>query len=333
MTMEDAGRGMGRPFRCLLAILLMSMATVSGQTEIRPTIVFYTGTDSGFARMLASLVEQADGIDSDVMVVAKPDALALATALPQTECIIVYGSNAAEVGSLVEPLTAFFESGGGLVGLREVCYEPSVGNLATRVFPACANVSAQQYPPGQKRARNYTEVQTTEIASGLPERFQLVSMGIYFRGDSAGKYLEVSEAEYSVAYADEATGAPIVLTCESEAGGRSVALPGIWVVSNSRVDAYYGNLVLDENFVQLFTNAVRWAAKGSTHFSEASRDFRNKLDDARSKQERLRDEAERARRKGNANRLLLLSGMWAAGLLACGVVIRKLILVPIEVEA
>jgi len=323
---------MKRPLGLVLAVSIILMAMADAEIGIRPTIVLYTGTDSGFAKMLASLVEQADGIDSEVMVVTKPDVLALATALPQTECIIIYCSNAAEIGDLAEPLTAFFENGGGLVGLRDVCYEPSAGQIATRVFPAYAKKSAQQYPAGQKRARNYTEAQTTEISSGLPKRFQLVSMGIYFSGDQAGNYVEVAGAGYSVAYTDEATGAPIVLTYESEAGGRSVALPGIWVVSNSRVDAYYGNLVLDQNFVRLFTNAVRWAAKGSVHFSQASKGFEAKMEEAQDKQGRLREEADKARKRQTINRVLVLSGMWAAGLLACTVVIKKVILVPIDVE-
>lgn len=324
--------GMKRVFGLMLAVTLMLMATAGGEIGIRPTIVVYTGTDSGFAKMLASLLEQAEGMDSDVMVVGKPDLVALATALPQTECIIIYCSNAAEIGDLAEPLTAFFDNGGGLVGIRDVCYEPSAGKLATRVFPVFANKSAQQYPAGQKRARNYTEAQSTEISTGLPDRFQLVSMGIHFCADQAGNFLKVPGADYQVAYTDEATGAPLLVTHESEAGGRSVALPGIWVVSNARVDAYYGNLVLDENFVRLFTNSVRWAAKGSTHFAQASSDFQNKIDEARAKQERLRDEAEKARKRESTNRLLLLSGMWAAGLLGCGVVIKKLVLVPTEVE-
>ncbi len=312
----------------VLVLGMMAVIVWAPTVDMRPTVFLYSGTDSGFAEMLASVLEAAEGIGSDVRVVTKPDLLALATALPHTECVVIYCSNAAEIGDLAEPLSAFFENGGGLVGLGAVCYEPSAGQLARRVFPVRANVSAQQYGTGM-RARNYTEAQDTEISLGLPDRFQLVSMGIYLSGDEAGNYVEVPGA-YSVVYRDEATGAPIVLTSESDAGGRSVALPGVWVVSNSRVDAYYGNLVRDENFIRLFTNSVRWAAKGSVHFSEASRDFEAKIEEANNKQARLREEAQKARERRTVSRVLLLSGLWAAGLLVCAVVIKKVVLVQIE---
>jgi hypothetical protein len=314
-----------------VALLLLTTVAVFGESDTAPTIVIYSGVDSGFAEMMATLIEEDGRIDSEVKVLKSADLVALATTLPQTECIIIYASNKAEDEGLGPSLITFFEQGGGLIGIKEITYEPSVGDLARDVFPTFANASVSKLNPREKRVRNYVKADSSEIAEGLPDSFELLSMGVYFSGDAAGDYMQIP-GDYGVPYRDGETGAPIVLTDQNEEGGRSVSLPGVWVVPSSRIDIYYGNVVADENFVGLFTNSVLWAAKGSTRFTEVTQDLDAKLEEARGKQDRLKEAAEQARKKENTRRTILLAGVWAAGLLACAVIIKKLVLAPIELE-
>ncbi len=321
--------------RCVLlamAMLVLIPFAMGANSQVRPTIWIYTGADTGFAQALASLIEASEAIDSDVKIVNSAETLALAASLPQTQCVIAYAANKAEITGMDPALITFFEAGGGLIGLREMCYRPSAGDLAIKVFPTHANGSVQQYVAGQKRARNYTKADAGEITAGLPDRFELIGMGIYFSVGPDGKYLPVP-GDYQVPFRDGETGAPIVLAYESERGGRSVAFPAVWVVSASRVDIYYGNLVNDENFARLFTNCVLWAAQGSSRFAEVSKDLDVKLEEARTRQARLIKQAEEARKKENLQRTLLLVAVWAIGLLVCGLVVKKVILAPIEVES
>ncbi len=327
MRRAIAGMATGVLVACLMAI------PIGADEGITPTILLYSGTDPGFANMLATLIEEDERIDSKTRVVTSPDIIGLATALPQTECVVIYSANKAEIGGLETNLLSFFEQGGGVVGMREVCFESSAGELATKVFPIFGNASVKQLNPSEFRARNYVADDTVgEINSGLPGSFPLLSMGTYFSGDSENMYVEVP-GDYQVPYRDDETGSPLVATLQSEKGGRSVALPGIWVIPVSRVDVYYGNLVADENFVKLFTNSVLWAAKGSSRFGEVSQGLEEKIEEAKGKQEKLKEEAEKARRRERTQRTLILIAIWAVGLLASGLVIKKLILVPIEVES
>lgn len=315
----------------VLLLLLALTISVRAEMNVTPTILVYSGTDPGFAQMLANLIQQDGRIGGDVEVITTADVLAVATALPQTECVVIYSSNRAEIESLEVPLTNFFEAGGGLVGMRDVCYQSSAGGLATDVFPVYGNKSVQQYSPREKRARTYTQSEAGEINLGLPDRFELISMGMYYSSNTEGNYLKVPGG-YSIPYRDEEIGAPLVVAYENDEGGRSVGLPGIWVVSSPRVDIYYGNLVQDQNFVRLFTNSVLWAAKGSSHFPNVQKDLQGKIEEAKTKQQRLKEEAKKAEKRQNLRRVLLLTGLWAAGLLACGIIIKRLIMAPIEIE-
>lgn len=318
----------------LVAFLVVSFSPALGENgELKPVILVYTGNDPGFAEMLGDVIEADDAIASEVQVVETPDILSVAAALPQTECIIVYASNQAEMEGLEDPLIAFFEQGGGLIGMRDICYEPYAADLAVEVFPTHANDSVQQLSPRETRARTYVLEEDSEITSGLPEQFPLLSMGTYFSADSEGNYLEIRDVEYEVAYVDQETGSPLVLAYVNEHGGRSVALPGIWTIPNARVDIYYGNLLQDENFVNLFSNMVLWAAKGSSRFPGIQPDLQEKIEEAKGRADRLKEEAEEARRRENTRQLIFLVAIWAGGLLVCGVIIKKMILVPIEVEA
>jgi len=313
----------------ILACVLMVNTAVLAESSVEPSIIVYSGTDSGFAEMLAQLILDDPRIDSQVRVVTSPDIIALASSLPQTECIIIYTANKVEIEGLESNLISYFEQGGGLVGMREICSTEAAGRLAMDVFPTYANGSATQLNPRETRIRVHVADDDTDINEGLPGNFPLLSMGTYFSADSENNYLPVS-GDYMVPFRDEETGSPLVLAYENEQGGRSVAFPGVWVIPSERLDVYYGKLVAEPNFVKLFTNSVLWAAKGSTRFNEVQKDLDVKIEDAKGKQDRLRQEAEDARKREENQRLMMLIGIWVAGILVCAVVVKKLVLAPIE---
>jgi hypothetical protein len=314
-----------------LVFVLVAAPAVFSESTVEPTIIVYSGTDSGFAEMLAQLILEDTRIDSQVRIVTTADIIALASSLPQTECIIIYTANKVEVEGLENNLVSYFEQGGGLIGMREICSVAAVGEVAMDVFPVYGNGSVTQLNPRELRVRNHTKGDSTDINEGLPERFPLLSMGTYFSVDSDDNYLPVP-GDYLVPFRDEQTGSPLVIAHENENGGRSVAFPGVWVIPSSRLDVYYGNLVADENFVKLFTNSVLWASKGSSRFTEVQKDLDEKIEDAKGKQERLKEEAEQARKREETQRLLMLIGVWVVGLIICAVVVLKLVLAPIEIE-
>jgi len=312
-----------------LVVFLFACSIAQGEGDPEPNIIIFTAGDPVFAGMLADLITQDDRIDSEVEVVSNPEVIIMASLLPNTECIVIYSDHKDQVNGLYTSLSLYLQQGGGLVGMREVCYEPSALELAEEVFPVFANDSNRNPNSKGKRARTYIMENQHEVTSGLPETFDLLSMGTYISADDDGNYLPVP-GDYEIVYRDEVSNSPLLVTHESEKGGRSVSMPGIWCVNNQRVDVYYGNLVAEDNFVRLFTNSVLWAAKGSTRYDTISTNLTAKLENSDQEKDELRRRAEEADKDRANQRLILLIIVWGTGIVVCVLVIWKLVLAPVE---
>lgn len=170
----------------VLLILFVSATTVGSEglqplspiSNLTPIIAVYSPGLPEFGEMLASLIEADERIDAEVMILHTQDEVAQATALPTTACIVIYSDNMRQFDRLGASLSTFFDSGGGLVGMTEICYVPSAGDLAKTVFPAYANASKKKLSPRERRVRSYVRQEEAALGEGLPERFDLVSMAI-----------------------------------------------------------------------------------------------------------------------------------------------------------
>jgi len=323
-------------FAVFLVFLPALMAERGGSQDVNitPMIYLYAPGDRTFAGMLASLI----GNDTRVMqsgakveLLDTQSKVIRATALPNTACIVIYSDNARQLEGLETSLLAFFKNGGALVGIREICFKHrGLERLVSVVFPTFANASVKQTGMAKKRVRTYVAVEPGEIGQGLPDRFDLVSMGTYYCADEDGNYLRIP-GNYRVAYMDGEIGAPLVVVAESDRGGRSVGMPGIWVVKASRVDIYYGNLFSDENFVRLFTNSVVWAME-SPWFKDKGLKMQERMAEMKEEEETLAEDLERIERAKKSRRTIVLAVLWVIGLGACAVIAKKTILVPLEEE-
>jgi len=324
----------------LLFALLLALSTLVAQcggsqdVNVTPIIYLYAPGDRTFAGMLASLIGNDTRIrqsGAKVELLDTQSEVIWATALPNTACLVIYSDNARQLEGLETPLLAFFKNGGGLLGIREICFKHrGLERLVSVVFPTFANGSIKQTGTAKRRVRTYVAVEPGEIGEELPDRFDLVSMGTYYCADQDGNYLRIP-SNYQVAYMDEEIGAPLVVVAESDRGGRSVGMPGIWVVKASRVDIYYGNLVSDENFVRLFTNSVVWAME-SSWFRDKGLNMHRRMAQMIEKEETLAKDLERIERTKKGRRTIVLAVLWVIGLAACAVIARNTILVPLEEE-
>jgi len=309
---------------CVVSVLVLALSGFCYRSAAMPVVVVYGGGEDELASMLVELIESEERIDAEVLVVNSPEAVRLSAAMPDLACILIYADHRDDLVELPEPLTAFFEGGGGLVGLREVCSLPAAEELSMEVFPVHGNHTLRL--SGSTRAFLYRVGEGMEITEGLPESFEVLSLGTYVSVDSDGDPIQIP-GNHRTVYRDAETGSPLVVAHESENGGRSVALPGIMVVSNERVDVYYGNLFLDGNFTTLIANSVVWAM-GNSRFEAMEQDLQQEIDEFNAIQEELRSEAESAEGERRTRRLYYLVGFWAGGLVVCGLILFRLVLPP-----
>ncbi len=292
--------------------------------DLNPKIVVYGGTNQEFAEMLASVINNDTRIEAETLVASTPKGVSLATALPNLRCIVIFSDNAKDLSGFKSSLIPFFEEGGGLVGIKEICYIPSAEELAKSVFPIYGNATEKELSPRKTRTRTYVVEEETEITENLPDNFEILSMGTYYSANEEGEYVEIGGSK-TVVYRDGEVGCPLVVTNQSEKGGRSVSLPGIMVVSVPRVDVYYGNIVQDEEFVTLFTNSVLWAS-GNARSQYMESDLSQRIEDADNRYEELKKAASESEKERNQSRLTMLLLVWALGIAFCGVVAWKIIL-------
>lgn len=309
---------------CMVSLMVFALSGFCYRSEARSVVVVYGGGEDELASMLVELIEGEEEVDAEVLVVNSPEAVRLSAAMPEVACILIYADHRDDLVGLPGPLTAFFEAGGGLVGLREVCSQPAAEELAREVFPVHGNHTLR--PSGSTRAFLYQLDEGAEIAEGLPESFEVLSLGTYVSVDSDGDRIQIPGG-HQVIYRDQETGSPLVVAHESEKGGRSVGLPGIMVVSNERVDVYYGNLFLNGNFTALLANSLVWAM-GNSRFQALEQDLQQEIEEFNAIQEELRNEAENAESERRTRRTYYLVGFWAAGLVVCGLIMFKLVLAP-----
>ena len=305
-----------------LPLLILWVAAAAA--DVKPVIIVYSGGTPELGEMLASMIESDDRLDAQVRIALNPGEVILATMAPATQCIVVYAEHKDYVSELDAFLVPYFEGGGGLVGIMETCYEPSAPGMATEVFQVFGNSTDVERSIRERRTRTYILEESGEIASGLPEEFEILSMGTYLSADEDGNHVRVP-GDYNVIYRDNATGCPLIITHESNDGGRSVAFPGIMLANIPRLDVYYGNLMLEENFVKLFTNSVTWAT-GNSRIKRVREGLAEAMQEQENRIRQLADEAEDTRQGEATNRIVRLLLLWAAGLVSMGVVAKKIVL-------
>lgn len=309
----------------LVTFIIAGLAVCSG-SGASPLIVVYTGGMDEFATMLAGLIEEEDSISAEVLILASPEEVRYASAMPNMGCILMFTDHKDELIGLDGTLSGFFQAGGGLVGMTEVCNMASAGKLATEVFPVHGNFTAKP-APGRRRACTYVLSDDLEIAEGLPDTFDILTLGLYISADSDGNPLEIA-GDHAVVFDDLETGSPLVIAHQSEMGGRSVAMPGIMVVASKRVDVYYGNLFLDHNFTTLLVNSVAWAM-GNSRLASVGEEIEGKLDEWKALQEDLEAKAEAADKERSTSRTVKLIAAWTAGMAACALIVFKMVL-PVQ---
>ncbi len=292
-----------------------------------PVVLVYAGRLPGYADALAAIINET----GTRTIVARSDSVMRALAnLPQVRCIVVPALNPSDFDFLRQftpVLQRHFEEGGSLVGLSAACSMELKG-LATSVFPIRGNSTGKGKTIGGIYGSTYVLSEALEgITEGLPASFVITQSDYTYQSGATGPIPPSSDlGRLSVLYREESTGIPMVVALERGGGGRSVSLPGCYVAVVERLPFYWGKLVAQTEFRELFRRCVAWAMAGSKRYDQLSQSWEESLKAEAERRSQIVEAGRQSQAKSRQRRLLILVGLWAAGLVFQGFLVVRFIL-------
>lgn len=292
-----------------------------------PLVLVYSGRMPGYADALAGIINET-GTKS--LVATSDTIFRTMISLPQVRCVVIAALNPSDFVFLREfapTLRKHFEEGGAFVGLGACCSE-DMEPLATTIFPIRGNATGRGKRMGEEYGSIYSlSKEMDPITSGLPSSFVITQGEYTYQKGKEGPVEPTSDlGDIKVLYREESTGIPMVVTLEREGGGRSVSLPGCYVVDVERLPFYWGHLVEQEEFRGLLKGSVSWAMEGSHRFSELAPLVEDTLKTEAGRVSGIEKAGEDFRRKAEQGRMLLLAGLWVAALVFQGFLVVRFII-------
>jgi hypothetical protein len=308
----------------LVTFLLMVSQVVAEQFE--PHVLVYAGRIPGYGEALAEII---NGTGTTAIIADSDTVMRSLTILPQTGCVVIAALNPSDFVFLreVAPVfTKFFEEGGSFVGMGACCSE-ELDALST-IFPIAGNSTKRGKKIGDDYGSTYVLSETTEeITRGLPESFIITQESFTYRSGIEGGLEPSSDfGDTKVIYRDEGTGYPLLVTLEGNNGGRTISMPGCYVVGVDRLPFYWGRLVSDPDFRALLKNCVSWAMSGSKRFNEQHPNMGGVLAEESSRISAIRAVGEDAIARANRNRNYTLIGLWTVAIVFQAFLVLKFII-------
>jgi len=296
-------------------LLLLAEAAAAGEI-FEPLILVYGGRNPGFAQALAEIVNETG---TRALVVDADATLRSMVELPQVRCIVIAALNPSDFPFLrgfAPVLIKHFEEGGSLVGIGPCC-SMDISQLATTIFPVRGNATGRGKSMGGTYGSEYVlSTRLEAITSKLPSSFVITQNKYAFRQGGGGPLDPSSrEGQTKVIYREASTGAPMVVTLEGRGGGRSVSLPGCYVVNVERLPFYWGRLVEEKDFRELLKASVSWAMDGSERYSRLAPAEEATLAAEAERLEDIRAAGADYVRRTKRSRLLLLGTIWTIAIL------------------
>lgn len=127
-------------------------------------------------------------------------------------------------------------------------------------------------------------------------------------------------------YRERLTGIPLVVAMESEWGGRTVSLPGCYVVDYDRLPFYWVRLVENEEFRELLKRSVVWAMAGNGRFDRLYPSVEERLEEERARLDSVIEAGADLRAGEAQRRVMVIVAVWTIAVLFQGYLVVRFIL-------
>jgi len=261
---------MRRVVSFLLFLALPLPVFVQGGDPTVPVILVYCPAAPRYGQALRTIIEE-DGRFSEarVLVCEKLDELRATAFFPDVKAIVL--SLTRDVGQeLNSTLEWFFNNGGGLVGMGFASMWSASLSASQDVLPVFGNsYRAGEYDPNMRRSFvRFVKGEEDEISQGMSNfsmphhRFILHWNGL----TDSFEERRPESGEYKVLFAEQSTGAPLVIKYRDE--GVSVTLATFGADDIERSPGYFGLFVDEPAFKTLFANSLYWVWTNEQKFQK-----------------------------------------------------------------
>ena len=318
---------MQRTWFIALVALFLVFCQAAGAHEFEPHVLVYAGRIPGYAQALAEIINETG---TKAIIADSDSVMRSLTGLPQTGCIVIAALNPSDFVFLREFAPVFvkyFEEGGSFVGLGACC-SVDLEALSTTIFPIGGNDTVRGGKIGDDYGSTWVLSDPLDgISDGVPESFVITQEKFIYRSGLEGNLEPSSDLGTTrVIYREEKTGLPLLVTLEGTDGGRSVSIPGCFVVGVDRLPFYWGGLVSKPEFRELLKNCVSWAMVGSSRFNTLYSGIDDVLEEESSRLTSIQEAGDEAMRRSEQSRTYLLLGLWAVAIIFQGFLVVRFII-------
>ena len=296
----------------LTAFVIALQASYPQGPQKGKLVLVFTGRMPGLGEAISQIVNES-GYEA---VLVKEDSFRSLLTLPQTICVVIAAFNPSDFVFLEEftpALERYLEEGGSLVGIGSVCSCEDLGDLAVKVFPIRGNTTLMGKRLGDRFGSKLVLSEPVEgITDGLPSSFVVTqNRFVVCKGPSGPLDPLNPGGEVRVAYREEETGAPLVVTFQRHGGGRTVSMPGFYTVNIERLPFYWGRLVNESEFRELVRRSVIWASEGSARYQTLCSALDQTLSERAEQMSQVNKVGENLSKVQRIRRILFLSVLWA----------------------
>jgi hypothetical protein len=320
----------------VIFIVLAILPPSGGESgESSPIILIYSGEETDWGNRLAELIRADDRFDAEILLVDNRPTYETVVNFPRIQAVILcpLTKERATMADVSDLTAAYFLDGGAVVGMGSAPtsrYAPRVG---PEVFSIVGNRSIPSKKIEGRRVFTYQKLDViSEINGATPQTLNMEGYLAFYSSNVMGEYVEIpANGTRHVLYEGDKN-APLMVAFQSDAGGSSVAFPGLTVQAVEGKDNYYGLLLERQEFRDLFLNGLKWAIDNSPRYERLRTIAGPAMEAEASRRADLAAEADKLQSRIENRRLMRLAVLWGVGLAFCAGVALKFVIVGGEGE-
>jgi hypothetical protein len=298
---------MNRSCHMILGLLMIFACIASAASQIdqaKPMVLIYCQGSQAYGEELASIIDDDDRMDAEVLVVSDPELLKSMLYFPYVRVVVALFVLDRDDG-LSEHLETYFADGGGIVGLGFAGWRTTTQNASREVFSLAANI----YTTGTYNRTLGAYMHDLHLDEGHEINrevgdFTAFTQRVIMNVNRSTEDLipPWPPGKVTVLYREETRDAPVLVVHEDK--GVCVTFGGFTGDSIERLPTYFGHFTSQPEFRALLSNSVLYAWENENRYETISDSATSRFAAQKSEYDQMIKDAKDQERAGRTAVLL-----------------------------